>query len=354
MGSRCFAAISILTILVQGAHVGLGKQADHGIILSLCHDLGEIREEQTYTHTFVIQNTFGGKFTVARVEKSCGCADVVLSKQEIPAGKSMEAMVKITITGRAYGPWKQNVLIFDDSDKPRIIKLELSGKFPKDGRLIATPDTISLGKIAKSEVIERVFQIRRRDHSAVLFESTETSADSIEVRLLPKSAVDEGTLAFVVKISPLSTMVGELNEWIRIKTKHPKYKNERINVSGQVVGDVYSVPKRLFLGQISGDKAANWVVYLKSYSGRKLGVTNSTHTLGEDWDVVTDGSEVRVHYVSNGKTDSDKFIRGQIKITVNYEDVKQSECLEVPVIGMIKAELSHLPSRQLSDKENNV
>jgi len=141
-----------LVLLVFANHFASGKPMDE-MRISLSHNLGKVKENSTYKHTFNIKNTFGQPFKLSRIKKQCSCTSVSVSKSEILPGEFCEATVEVEITGRSHNSWETTVSILDDSDKPRIVELQLVGEFPEDSSLFAVPKKINLGRIPKTATV---------------------------------------------------------------------------------------------------------------------------------------------------------------------------------------------------------
>jgi hypothetical protein len=117
-------------------------------------DLGVVVDKDKITGDFQIVNTNNKKINIREVKLSCGCADIQLSKETIPANGFIDAKLTVTLEGK-YGPNSFEVLIFTDDTTVPIIPLRLNTNVAVkklDGTIF-----LNLGLFFPEEKIDQVF-----------------------------------------------------------------------------------------------------------------------------------------------------------------------------------------------------
>jgi hypothetical protein len=117
-------------------------------------DLGIVVDADTITGEFKIVNTTHKTVNVREIKLSCGCADLRLSKESIPANGFVDAKLVVTLEGK-YGPTVFEAMVFTNDATVPIIPLRLSANIAAkklDGTII-----LNLGLLSPEANINQSF-----------------------------------------------------------------------------------------------------------------------------------------------------------------------------------------------------
>jgi mono/diheme cytochrome c family protein len=112
------------------------------------HDLGNILTDSQAVHTFQLYNVGGKKLQIDKVDTSCGCTVVDISKKSIPPGGFTS--LKVTLdTSIKLGRVKKTISVFSNDPNQPVLKLYLKGNVlpnMKGHEKIAVKDPLVLFK----------------------------------------------------------------------------------------------------------------------------------------------------------------------------------------------------------------
>lgn len=325
---------AVLTVIGGIALVSPAAQTGRETFVTVREDLGEVRLGGKYEAKFRITNSTKSIFVPGRVLKSCGCTEVSLSRDPIAPGEALEVMVLTEAAGNPYGTWEQDIWILDKTSPSRAARLILSGRFPEDGRLIASPDEIQLGDVVESSTTEYVLRVRRRDGTPVNFQKAEARSKEVRIRVL-ESAADGVSLALLLSLDAKGLRSGEYMNEIAITTRHPVYREVKVKLVGRIVDDIYCSPSRLFLGRYPARERLSWPVTVLSRSGRAFSIVGASQDLGGQWAVARDDKKLSLRLVPTADSPGVRagLVRGQVTVKVRSVSSPGIREIAVPVIG---------------------
>jgi hypothetical protein len=205
------------------------------------YDFGELKNDQSVRHTFVLKNVGTAPLEIANVRASCGCTATALDAKTVAPGQSTALNVTLNLTGRKGRQVKSIYVESNDAQKPHF-RLEVVGTATVD--IEVQPVGIHFGTMSKNGAVEReltltaksnvVFHIIKVDTGSPLFTaSVMTNADgrSYTVKVISAGPRANGTCRATVQV------------FTDLAFQNPI----AIPVAGFVAGDIIASPDTLLV-----------------------------------------------------------------------------------------------------------
>lgn len=191
------------------------------------YEFGQMDNNLTVEHTFIIQNTGNLSLIISQVRTSCGCTAVNISNSTLRPGETAQIMAKLSLHGRR-GP--QNKAITVESNDPKKPKITLYLRGTAIPALQVTPELIFYGNIASNAVISRPVYLVTKDNQFNIL-SAKANVSWLDLRTETIEAGKNYILHITTK-PPLPA--GELKGMVTVTTDNPKWPEVKITVLGAV------------------------------------------------------------------------------------------------------------------------
>jgi len=154
MRNRLVLVIAI-TLIFLGFNFLMGEKKPPKLVFSEeTWDFGEVKEGEIVTHIFKFQNKGEGELIIKKIETSCGCTAVLLSRDRLKPGEKGE--IKVTFNSRGF-EGKVTKYIFVRSNDPKNsykqLKIIANVLVPPRPKIIIIPNYVDLGIILDEEEI---------------------------------------------------------------------------------------------------------------------------------------------------------------------------------------------------------
>ena len=214
--------------------------------------------------------------------------------------------------------------------------MRFTATFPPDTRLTSSLSVISLGRIPRTTVVERYFEVCRQDKSDLLFESVKSNNPCFQVSRINRGAVDDVRSAYMVlRVDPAQMPLGRFNEPIVIRTSPHEHDEINVSVQGEVTTDAIADPGDLFLDRVPAASSQHWRVRIMSQTNRHFSIKEVTHTLGSAWNLSPEADSLNLSYAGSKSLKPSPWIRGEIEAMIAVEGVQGLEHVKVPVHGIL-------------------
>ncbi|MBN2107126.1 MAG: hypothetical protein JW832_06830 [Deltaproteobacteria bacterium] len=261
------------------------------------------------------------------------------SAKEIPPGG--EGKINVTLkTGSGSGGKREKHIsvMTNDPDNKRI---SLAIKTTVIELLGVSPSRINFYRVKKGTEQVRYASLSGEEKDAAKLTGFDSSNPSIRVDLNPQGY--EGNKYQQIKITLLPTMrAGRFFDRVTLHTDHKKIKDIRLNLIGEVIGDIALMPSQLHFGLFRPGKPIDRVIKLRAAEGvtfKILGVTSTLADVTARVETVTPGAEYLIR-AQLKDTFEGSSLSGKLIITT---DLKKDSTLEVRILGR---KLPPLPAGQ--------
>ncbi len=151
-------AVAIITLLFVNFIFIFGTQKSPRIVFSEDEwDFGDIKEGKIVSHIFKFQNKGNAELVIEKVETSCGCTAVLLSRNRLKPGEKGE--IKATFNSRGFeGRVTKYIFVRSNDPKNSFKQLKITANIliPPRPKIIIIPNYVDLGIILdEEEVIHR-------------------------------------------------------------------------------------------------------------------------------------------------------------------------------------------------------
>jgi hypothetical protein len=187
---------------------------------------GTIAEGDKVEHIFTFTNQGDTPLLIDRVRSTCGCTGTLLSRKEIPPGKSGEVKITFNSSGMRGAVVKWIYIYSNDPANPKS-KLQINGIVNPEIAII--PDKLRVtGMIPGEEREVQITLTNNSDHT--IFLSNLTTAPATMTAKLSGSKLESGTSVQIqVKIT-IPPNKQHQNGYVTISTSSPRTPKLRIPV----------------------------------------------------------------------------------------------------------------------------
>lgn len=235
-----FSMPVVATLLSAAVHAGPKAEIEGANFV----DFGTYPAKEGKSAVFVVANKGDSPLKILKVSKTCGCADAVIDKMEIPPGGSASAKVAI-LPDSIYGAYSKNVYFETDSPSERLLDARVSGN--------ATPlyeikpqAILNLGRLQPGESRVQSFRI---DPVGEPFELGEPRIDCAHAVKAVLSKIDGGAWSLQVEITP-DLKRGDLNLKMTLPLKSPAgWKPPEMTMTAKVGAELICIPARLTMAK---------------------------------------------------------------------------------------------------------
>ena len=227
---------------------------------------------------FKIVNTSDKAVNILETRLSCGCADINLSEEVIPANDFIEIKLTVALEGK-YGPNAFEALLFTDDPAVPIIPLRFIANIVVknlDGTVM-----LNLGLFSPEEQIDRSFTILPGKVNAIsvtdiLYSSLFSAAPSLAISAI--HSINQDVQLSVVGIAP--SKCGEFSIELSLVGEGADWGEARVHIKGTVQPEI-SIPASVSIGFIEPGQSSKTVVkiagladFFSKHSIEKMIVTN--------------------------------------------------------------------------------
>lgn len=217
------------------------------------------------------------------------------SAKEIPPGG--EGKINVTLkTGSGSGGKREKHIsvMTNDPDHKRI---SLAIKTNVIELLGVSPSRLNFYRVKKGTEQVRYASLSGEERDAAKLTGFDSSNPGIRVEINPQGYT--GDKYKQVKITLLPTMrAGRFFDRVTLHTDHTKIKDIRLNLIGEVIGDIALMPSQLHFGLFRPGKPVNRVIKLRAAEGvtfKILGVTSTIADVTARVETVKPGAEYLIH-----------------------------------------------------------
>ena len=249
------------------------------------YDFGELKNDQSVRHAFVLKNVGTAPLEIANVRASCGCTATALDAKTVAPGQSTALNVTLNLTGRKGRQVKSIYVESNDPQKPHF-RLEVVGTATVD--IEVQPVGIHFGTMSKDGAVARELTLTAK--SNVVFHITKVDTGS--PLFTAGVTTNEVGRSYTVKvISPGPRANGTCRSTVQVFTDHAAQSPIAIPVAGFVAGDIIASPDTLLVV----GTATNRTHYVTLYSP-----AGTAFNVGRI-DVPQPAMEIKVAPISQGR-----------------------------------------------------
>jgi predicted small lipoprotein YifL len=210
------------------------------------HDYGTMDQGRESVHVFTIRNKGAGPLKLLGVTTTCGCAAMVLDKNELPPGGTARLEVKFR-SGSFVGVVEKYVIV--QSDDPRQPRTPLGIRAKVLPVYIMDPPALHLGELPRGQGAVR--EVMLRDSKGLPFgiTSVTVSNEDVKAEVFPNDGGRHPAYRIRVTLSAKRN-VGPFNLLVIPQTDRPEFPRPIILVSGAITGPVQVRPTAVFLGKV--------------------------------------------------------------------------------------------------------
>lgn len=283
----CLLALAVLGVAVSRV---LLPQVPEGVyVVPASQSFGEIGAEDTsHTAVYRIINASDSPVNILRVATGCGCSELWVEKEVIPARSECEVKLRVDLTNR-FG--KQEFGAFITVSHPQVdqIGIRLHGS-----RSMSHLDTqFELGSFSPGASIETVVTVSHGGASAA------SATASLDSGILRAGDVVERGGTFRIPVTGVApSKSGGFIQKLRINASGAAWREATVDLVGQVI-DEWDVPSRVFFGIIGESEVTHVIRLRRNHVADALGKPLST----EDVSVKCTGDvtpETEVSVLENG------------------------------------------------------
>lgn len=293
------------------------------------HDYGEMDQGREATHVFTIRNKGAGPLKLLGVTTTCGCAAMVLDKNELPPGGAARLEVKFR-SGSFVGVVEKYVIV--QSDDPQRSQTPLGIRAKVLPVYVMDPPALNLGELPRGQGAVR--EVRLRDSKGLPFgiTSVTVSNEDVKAEVIPNDGGRHAEYRIRVTLSAKRN-VGPFNLLVIPQTDRPEFPRPIILVSGTITGPVRVRPTAVFLGKVMQGQAFKPATVTVSNTGAEA-VTIESVNSGDERIAVT------VNTNAPGREFEIKLRAGAMPVgwfqrTLRIKASDAETPLEVPVNGVV-------------------
>jgi hypothetical protein len=242
-----------------------------GVDESNLYDAGRVKQGDVVKHVFEIRNSGRKPVSLAGVVSSCSCTAVVQGAEKvILPGKGMSLPVTFNTRGK-YGLARERITLRFDTPELQPIVLGIQAMVA--GPVQWSPWRVNFGICdRRGSLRPRVVLIRANDEDSAgtwVAEPTNTNVSAKVVPIDRQSYPEVGSvLGKMMEVSlAKDAPVGILDGEIVLKVRETGRQLCAIPIQGRVQGDIYPVPRRLFVGEMPVSQTRTAIVEIRRATG---------------------------------------------------------------------------------------
>lgn len=215
------------------------------------HDYGTMDQGREAAHVFTIRNKGAGPLKLLGVTTTCGCAAMMLDKNELPPGGTARLEVKFR-SGSFVGVVEKYIYV--QSDDPRLPRAPLGIRAKVLPVYVMEPPALHLGELPRGQGAVR--EVTLRDSKGLPFgiTSVTVSNEDVKAEVSPNDGGRHPEYHIRVTLSAKRN-VGPFNLLVIPQTDRPEFPRPIILVSGVITGPVQVRPTAVFLGKVMPGQA---------------------------------------------------------------------------------------------------
>ncbi len=197
------------------------------------HDFGEILEGDTPSHTFNFTNDTDKALKILKVRVPCGCAEIKVSREDLPPGGETSFNVKFESRG-LRGEIKKSLYLTTDSEKLPVARYEVRAKVkPVPMPIFVSQGNVNAGIMAPGESKKLSFEIENRGELELSVEKGSLSPALLIKTSLPAKIPPAGKLTFEMEYKSPS-YEGHTTANLMLKTNDSKRKEHWVVIEANV------------------------------------------------------------------------------------------------------------------------
>lgn len=297
------------------------------------YDFGVIDEGKRIEHIFKISNMGNRNLTITNVRSTCACVAAEVSAKTIAPNAIGEVKVVFDSQGR-HGQEAQRVYI--QSDDPIVpISLCIASGTVRPRKLFLSSPAIRYGFIRYGESSSKHFFIQDPGDGNLELDVDKPRDSHLSVSQHPIVTKDgEKYIRLTVSLKA-NAAVGELNDVMIIHTNFPRDPLITIPITANILGNIDTYPRNLFLGFVEKGKAVKRTIRVssidkKQFHIRKLESPSSYVSLH----VEPGGDDRRYELIATLSEDAIAgLITGDIVIETN---LKEQPHIKIPYSALVQ------------------
>ncbi|MBI5393913.1 MAG: DUF1573 domain-containing protein [Verrucomicrobia bacterium] len=210
------------------------------------HDYGTMGQGEEATHVFTIRNKGRGLLKLSGVSTTCGCAAMMLDKNEVPPDGTARLAVTFR-SGSFVGSVEKHLIV--QSDDPEQPQTTVTIRAKVNPVYIIEPPIVNIGGIPRGQGAVREVTLRDSKGRPFGISSVTVSHEDLKAEVQPNDGAPHAEYRFRVTLDPKRN-VGPFNFLVIPQTDRAQLPRPIILVSGTVTGPVGVRPQAVFLGQV--------------------------------------------------------------------------------------------------------
>jgi len=298
------------------------------------YDMGTIPIQYKVAHTFPLYNPEKNFYKVSDIAGSCSCSTASLKVGTIIPPKQKKLVnMEVSLPGKS-GLFEESMKIYiNDSKKPRYI-LTIKGILRQPLQL--SPSVLYIGKVAKTEIVQRQVALIIPEDQIVQITSIDVSTPAIAVKVInEKQKSGKIILNVTVFAASLKNVFGNVvDEKITIYTNAPDVQKLELPVQGMILDIISCIPDAVFFGAVSkGQSTSRQVKVLVRDPHLKLvSVQSRSQFISVDWKASTDSEKYEIIATLLSTAPS-----GTLKTTIDLlTEPPHTQPLQIPVYALVK------------------
>lgn len=194
-------------------------------------DLGEMYNGEVVKARIALKSAGKSPLRIVRISTSCGCTTVKQPQGDIPPGKTDFLEVEFNSAG-FRGKAVKYVYIETNDPENQYASVTLSALIREELQPVQNNTLIWFGDVPVGKKAEQTYALKNISSNIIEIRSITASHKSLSVTFDKKVVPPEGTVTFVVSVTPEKT--GYLNETFFVETnsKHQKKVPVRVSLMG--------------------------------------------------------------------------------------------------------------------------
>lgn len=194
-------------------------------------DLGEMYNGEVVKARIALKSAGKSPLRIVRISTSCGCTTVKQPQGDIPPGKTDFLEVEFNSAG-FRGKAVKYVYIETNDPENQYTSVTLSALIREELQPVQNNTLIWFGDVPVGKKAEQTYALKNISSNIIEIRSITASHKSLSVTFDKKEVPPEGTVTFVVSVTPEKT--GYLNETFYVETnsKHQKKVPVRVSLMG--------------------------------------------------------------------------------------------------------------------------
>ena len=201
---------------------------------------GEINNLRKFKHSFIIENNVSSPLEISRVDSSCACTNVVLSKKIIPENEKINLEVTVD-PRRKIGPLDEQILLTSNDTEKQYTQLKIIGKVIET--ISVRPTAFYLGKSPYDTVVKKSVKIEPLEDGVEVVNVT-CASQSVKVEMV----LQEDRTSYEINIIAIPPFpLGEFHSTVFVETNSTSVPEFEIPIHGTFVSDLTISPSEIAL-----------------------------------------------------------------------------------------------------------